>query len=128
MGKFIIITSDKDILADCVSIIIVPEIAVREAGHIKMFTIKDSVHAKHEYHAMAQMVYFQYQDEELDIHEIDSAVTVICGDESIYLSDGMIICRCRTGDLRVLIYAAQNRKKILEAAYRYSTRWIRLDI
>jgi hypothetical protein len=128
MGKFIQITSDEDIIADCVSIIIVPEIAIKEAGYIKMLTVKDAAQAKHEYHTMAQMAYFQYQDEELEVQEIKSAVTITCGEENIELSGGMIICRDLTGEFHVLIHAMQNRKKILEAAYRYCARWVRLDL
>ncbi len=128
MEKFIQITSDEDIIADCVSIIIVPEIAIKEAGYIKMLTVKDAAQAKHEYHTLAQMAYFQFQDEELEIQEIESAVTVICGDEKIDLSGGMIICRDQTGDFHVFIHVMQNRKKILEAAYRYCARWVRLDL
>ncbi len=113
---------------DCVSIIIAPEIAIKEAGYIKMLTVKDAAHAKHEYHAMAQMAYFQYQDEELEVQEIKSAVTITCGEENIELSSGMIICRGLTGEFHVLIHAMQNRKKILEAVYRYCARWVRLDL
>ena len=127
MKKPILITSDKGITADCISIIIVPEIALKEAGYIKMFTVKDVANAKHEYHAMAQMAYFQYQDEELDVQEY-RGITIICGEEEIDLSDGMVICLDLGGEFHVLIHAEQNRKKILEAAYRYCTRWVRLDI
>ncbi len=128
MGKSISVMSDDINLTDCVSIIIVPEVALKEAGYIKMFTVKDEAHAKHEYHAMAQMAYFQYQDEDLEIQELKSPVSIVCGEENIELSDGMIIGRVRTGEFYVLIHAMQNRKKILEAAYRYCTRWVRLDI
>ncbi|RKZ92438.1 MAG: hypothetical protein DRQ43_09050 [Gammaproteobacteria bacterium] len=127
MKKSILITTDKGITVDCVSIIIVPEIALEEAGYIKMFTVKDAANAKHEYHAMAQMAYFQYQDEELDVKEYVS-VTILCGEEQIDLTDGMVICRDLIGEFHVLIHSEQNRKKILEAAYRYCTRWVRLDI
>jgi len=128
MKKSILITSDDDILEDCVSIIIVPEIALTEAGYIKMFTVNDEANAKHEYHAMAQMAYFQYQDDELAVREIESAVFISCGEEDVELSGGVIICRTQTGEFHVFIHAGQNRKKILEAAYRYCTRWVRLDI
>ncbi len=128
MEKFIHITSDENIIMDCVSIIIVPEIAIKEAGYIKMLTVKDAAHAKHEYHAMAQMAYFQYQDEELEVQEIDSVITITCGEENIELSRGMIICRGLTSEFHVLIHAMQNRKKILEAVYRYCARWVRLDL
>ena len=128
MKKSILITSDEDVIEDCESIIIVPENALNEAGYIKMFTVKDEANAKHEYHAMAQMAYYQYQDEELEIQEVGSAITINCGEEKTDLSEGMVIYRDRDGDFHVLSRRVQNRKKFLEAAYRYCTRWVRLDI
>ena len=128
MKKSILITSNGDVIVDCVSIIIVPENALNEAGYIKMFTVKDAANAKHEYHAMAQMAYYQFQDEELEIQEVGSAITITCGEEKIELGDGMVICRDRDGEFHVLSHRVQNRKKFLEAAYRYCTRWVRLDI
>lgn len=128
MAGSIVISSEQTILADCVSTIIVPELAISEAGYIKMFTVKDSAHAKHEYHAMAQMAYFQFQDEELEIEEALSAITIVCDGEKIELNSGMVIYRDQAGEFHVLVHAVQNKKKILEAAYRYCTRWVRLDI
>ena len=128
MTESIVISSEENILAECVSTIIVPELAIKEAGYIKMFTVKDGAHAKHEYHAMAQMAYFQFQDEELEIQEIQATITIACGRENIDLHSGMVIYRDQTGEFHVLVHAVQNRKKILEAAYRYCTRWVRLDI
>lgn len=128
MTESIVISSEESILADCVSAIIIPELAITEAGYIKMFTVKDGAHAKHEYHAMAQMAYFQFQDEELTIQEIQSTITIACGGENIDLNSGMVIYRDQAGEFHVLVHAVQNRKKILEAAYRYCTRWVRLDI
>lgn len=128
MERTILITSDEEVIADCVSIIIVPEKAILEPGYIKMFTVKDAANAKHEYHAMAQMAYYQFQDGELEISEVGSVLTVSCGEETIDLNSGMVICRDENGEFRVLIHVTQNRKKIIEAAYRYCTRWVRLDI
>ena len=112
----------------CETVIVIPEKAVGEAGYIQMFSVKDSGHAKHDYHALAQIAYFQLQDDELDIREADSPLTVQLAGERSELDGGMIICRGRTGKVYVLIQAGQNRKKLLEAAYRWCTRWVRLDI
>lgn len=123
------ITVEEQILDDYESVIIVPEKAVTEAGYIQVFTVKDSAHAKHEYHAMAQMAYFQYQDEELDIREIVDPVHVEVHDgESVSLDGGLLLGRQAGGEFSVFIHSAQNKKKLLEAAYRYCTRWVRLDI
>ena len=115
-------------ITDCESVIIVPEIALQEAGYIKTFTVKNSAHAKHEYHALAQMVYFQFQDDELEIVEIDSPLKKACGTEVSEIEGGMVVYREMGGSFHVLVHVLQNKKKLLETAYRYCTRWIRLDI
>ena len=115
-------------IEDVETAIVVPEVAIKEAGYIKTFTRKDSGHAKHEYHALSQMVFFQFQDDELKFREIDSSVTISCGTEHVDVVDGLIIYRDLGGELHVLVHKLQNRKKLLETAYRYCTRWVRLDI
>jgi len=113
----------------CDSIVIVPEKAMQEGGYIKTLTVQDAANAKHEYHALAQMAYFQYQDEELEVRDVGGlAVVLEHGDERIVLESGCMIARTATGELVVLIRGMINKKKILEAAYRYCTRWVRLDI
>ncbi len=128
MGNSIVIETASLALTECESIVIVPERAIQEAGYIKTFTIKDSAYAKHEYHAMAQMAYFQFQDDELDVVEVDSVVTVTSGEEIFELVDGLILCRVEDGSFPIVAHKMQNKKKLLEAAYRYCTRWVRLDI
>jgi hypothetical protein len=128
MSTTITIRYASTIITDCESVISVPEIALQEAGYIKTFTAKDSAHAKHEYHALAQMAYFQFQDDELDIVEIDSPVKIACGAEVSEMDGGMVLYREMDGSFHVLVHVLQNRKKLLEAVYRYCTRWVRLDI
>jgi len=128
MSMSIVIASGEKILAECESVIIVPERSIEEAGYIKMFTVKEDAHAKHEYHAMAQMAYFQYQDDELEIQEVEDPVFVSYGDKSVDLDSGMILCRNINGEFPVLVHKNLNTKKLLEAVYRYCTRWVRLDI
>jgi hypothetical protein len=118
----------KTVIVDCESVILVPEIAVQEAGYIKTFTVKDNAHAKHEYHALAQMAYFQFQDGELEIMEIDAPLAITSGADVTEITGGMVLYRDTAGSFHVLVHALQNRKKLLEAAYRYCTRWVRLDI
>ncbi len=128
MSASITIQFAETVITDCESVILVPEIAVQEAGYIKTFTVKDSGHAKHEYHTMAQMAYFQFQDDELAITEINSPLMIILGEERHEIAGGLVLYRDTAGSFHVLVHALQNRKKLLEAAYRYCTRWVRLDI
>ena len=128
MSDVIRVESEKEILSNCETVIVVPEIAITEPGYIQVFTIKDNAHAKHEYHAMAQMAYFQYQDDELDLKEVSGAITVATNDESVTVDGGMVLSREPDGNFLAFIHPAQNKKKLLEACYRYCTRWVRLDI
>ena len=128
MTTTITIQSANRIFTDCETVIVVPDIAVQEAGYIKTFTVSESGHAKHDYHAMAQMAYFQFQDEELDIIELAAPVTITCGSEKNEMDGGLVLYRDLTGSFHVLANGTQNRKKLLETAYRYCTRWVRLDI
>lgn len=128
MSEFIVIKGAKVIIDDCQTVIVVPEIAVVEAGYIKTYSRKESGNSKHEFHALAQMAYFQFQDEELEIVEVDTPLFIDDGTEKTLLDGGLVICRDLEGGLRALVHVGQNRKKLLEAAYRYCTRWVRLDI
>ena len=101
---------------------------MQEAGFIRIFTLKDSGYAKHEYHALAQMAYFQFQDDELEIIEITSPIQITFGTEMSEMDSGMVVYRDKNGSFHVLSHASQNNKKLLEAVYRYCTRWVRLDI
>lgn len=122
------IETGDTLLSEAESVIIVPEKAIKEPGYIQAFTTKDSAHAKHEYHAMAQMAYFQYQDEELELQEVTTALRVVTGDEQVTLDGGLVLSRELDGNFLVFIHEFQHKKKLLEAAYRYCTRWVRLDI
>ena len=128
MSDTILIESATTKITDCESIILIPEMALQEAGFIKTFTIKDSGSAKHEYHALAQMAYFQYQDDELEIIEVNDPLAITCGTESSSINGGMVLYRAGNGSFHVLAHGSPNRKKLLETAYRYCTRWVRLDI
>ncbi len=128
MLESIQITAAALAVTGCESVIVVPEIAIAEAGYIKTFTTKDGAHAKHEFHALSQMAYFQFQDDELAIVEIDAPMTISRGEEHTELPKGLVIYRDLAGQLHVLAHRSQNCKKLLETAYRYCTRWVRLDI
>ncbi len=128
MADTIVIQSAAAAIDSCESVIIVPQIAIEEPGYINCLTIKDSAHAKHEFHAMAQMAYFQFQDSELTVEEVDSALTVISGTQKIEVNDGMLLCRSLDGEFRAFFHPMQDKKKLLETANRYCTRWVRLDI
>ncbi len=127
-NDFISITCENAEINDCTSVIMVPEIALNEPGYIKTLTAKPEANSKHEFHAMAQMAYYQYQDDELDIASAKGPFHVVCGNEAEEMDSGMLIYRDSGGEFHVLIHEDLNKKKMLEATNRYCTRWVRLDI
>jgi len=126
--KKIEITGESLHVEDCVSVIIVPEAALAEPGYVRTLTVSNEAHAKHEFFAMAQMAYYQYQDGELTIMEVKGPLKIRFDEELEIFDAGMLICRDVQGELHVLVHEGLNKKKMLETANRYCTRWVRLDI
>lgn len=115
-------------VTECRTVLVVPERAIGEPGYIKAYSAGDAGSAKHEYHALAQMAYFQFQDEELNCLVVEAPLRIVSGGEARSQDDGMVLCRDLAGAVSALAFSGQNRKKLLEAVYRYCTRWVRLDI
>ena len=122
------VESGQTRVADCIGVVLVPENALAEPGYIRTMTANREAHAKHEFFAMAQMAYYQYQDDELELHRVEEPIVVTQEGTREEIGSGMVICRDRGGELQVLVHAALNAKRMLEAANRYCTRWVRLDI
>ncbi|HSO09109.1 MAG TPA: hypothetical protein VLR45_03920 [Desulfoprunum sp.] len=116
------------IITDCSSIILVPEIAMTEPGYIRTMTLRASAHAKHEFHTMAQMAYYQFQDGELEITPLESSLRVSMRGDVEELVAGLALYRDTEGRFHALMHEGQDGKRLIEAAYRFCTRWIRLDI
>ena len=114
-------------IEDCISAILVPEKALEEPEYILTFSEDSDASTKHQFHAMTQMAYFQYQDGEIDVHPVDGGVIVRKDTQTKELAAGICIYRDEQA-VFLLSCGAVNIKKLLEAAYRFCTRWVRLDI
>lgn len=125
--EFIIIESAES-RVECGSAIIIPEKAISEAGYIRTMTANASAHSKHAFHAMAQMAFYQFQDGELDVETVHGPVTVAWKEHLETFHSGMVIAVDAQGGLCLIAQEGQNIKKLLEAAHRFCTRWVRLDI
>jgi len=116
------------LVPDCSCAIVVPEKAITEHGYIKTFSAAPGAQGKHEFQALAQTAYYLYQDDELDIVPIHDPVSLGQGAEDQSLDAGMLIFRDSGGSIKAVFHEGQPAKKLLEAAHRYCTRWVRLDI
>ena len=122
-----IVVANKTI-EKCKSILIIPEKAIGEHGYIQTMSTNEDPSSKHEFHALAQMAYFQYQDDEIEIEDVEGIILVESDDGETAVDSGLVLYRQLDGSFRALVHKNLNPKKLLEAAYRFCTRWIRLDI
>ena len=122
------IAVSNNIVENCKSILIIPEKAIDEHGYIQTVSTQENPSTKHEFHALAQMAYFQYQDDELEIEDVEDNILVESDTGETTVASGLVLYRQLDGSFRALVHKNLNRKKLLEAAYRFCTRWIRLDI
>ena len=113
---------------DCSVLILVPEKALAEAGHIRCLAESQTGQSKHEFHALGQMALIQHEDGELPVRQVAGTLVIDTDDETIELAEGLAICRRRSGALAIVSNAGRSARKYLEAANRFCTRWVRLDI
>ncbi len=92
-----IITCSGSAMAECSSALLVPEIAAQEPGYIKALTSSSAAASKHEFHALAQMAYYQYQDGEIEITPLTGRCRVCRGNDDEVLESGLIIYRSSDG-------------------------------
>ncbi len=115
-------------IENCSSVIIIPEKAIEEAGYIQTLTRKNDASSKHEFHALAQTAYYQFQDDELPIDIVKGIIRIESGDHQDKQSGAMVICRENSGGFRACVHEGLPAKKLLEAANRFCSRWVRLDL
>lgn len=126
--KKIIINQTGNNNMECSSVILVPDEALKNNGHIKFLSIDENTSNKHEFHAMSQIAHVQLMDNELDINEQSSPLEIIVQDEHKTMDSGLAVCRTTKGEIKVITNTKELHKSLLQAAYKYCTRWIRLDI
>ena len=119
---------EKDTVLHGKTAILVPDIALSEAGHIRTLSADAGPQDKHAFFAIAQTAYMQFQDEELKVSISDLPMMVTGEKETVSLQSGLVIVRTVSGEIKVLAHSQKPHGKLLEAAYRYCTRWVRLDI
>lgn len=112
---------------DCQYAILVPKQALSGA-RIVLIGAETNAQSKHSLHALSQMAFYQYQDNELEPAIMSGNCTVTGGTISETIDNGLIIVRQSNGIITILIHPDLKAKPLLEAAHRYCTRWIRLDI
>ena len=126
--KDAVIVRFDDTLTECSSAIIIPQRAITEPGYIGTMTINDDAHSKHEFHAMAQIALSRFEDGELDVEAVHGPLTVGWKNEVETITAGLVVFLDSQGNFHLIAHPGQDAKKLLQAAHRFFTRWVRLDI
>jgi hypothetical protein len=126
--KDAVIIRFDDTVAECSSAIIIPERAITEPGYIRTMATNADAHSKHEFHAMAQIAFSRFQDGELDVEAVHGPLTVGWKNEVETIVAGLVVFLDSQGNFHLIAHPGQDTKKLLQAAHRFFTRWVRLDI
>lgn len=110
------------------AVILVPQQALIEAGFMRLLAADQTGQSKHTFQALAQTALLRFEDRELTPTSVTGTLRVSHGDQTLDLVQGVLIVRLSTGDVGVLTNCGQPIRRYLEAAHRYCTRWIRLDL
>ena len=124
----IIIRFEDNTVTECSSAIIIPERAIIEAGYIRTMTTNANAPSKHEFHAMAQIAFSQFQDGELEIEAVHGPLTIEWKNEVETITAGLVVFLDSQGNFHLIAHSGQNAKRLLQVAHRFCTRWVRLDI
>lgn len=128
MSDVIRILSTEQLVCECLAAIAVPEIALSVPDYIRTFSATAGSQSKHSLYALSQMMLIEFEDGELQPRQFQFDLTVTSGASLVRVDDGIVIVRNLDGRLEVLSNAAKPLRKFIEAANRFCTRWIRLDI
>ena len=119
---------EDDTVTACSSAIIIHQSAMIEEGYIRTLTTNSTAHSKHEFHAIAQIALSRFQDGELEVETVYGPLTIQWKNEIETITAGVLVLLDLQGKLHLIGNSGQNVKKLLQSAYRFCTRWIRLDI
>jgi hypothetical protein len=124
----IIIRFENFTVTECGGAMIIPERAIIEAGCIRTMTTNSRAHSKYEFHAMAQIALSRFQDGDLVVEAVQGTLTVEWRNEVEKITAGLVVFLDLEGNLHLIGHSSLNAHKLLSAACRFCTRWVRLDI
>lgn len=126
-GKVIELSWGQSSSSECLCVLIIPARAMAEPGYIKGMHYSGNVD-KHEFRALAQTGYYQYQDDELEVETAGETISIRHHDEGEQVAEGLVLYRAVGGAIGAIAHESVRPAKLLETANRYCTRWVRLDI
>lgn len=96
--------------------------------NIQTFPGSSMSQSKHQLHSISQMVLFQLQDNEITPLFIENDFTITGSEADCLVNKGLCIYKTQSGEIGIISHQGLMVKKLVEAAHRYCTRWVRLDI
>jgi len=110
--------------------VIVPEAALDQPDLIRTLTVAGIDAAKHSLHALCQIAVVEEEEGSLDALSVprDEALQVDNAGETIVMPCGSVLLLGTDGSVRVACHEGLRRDRLVKAAHRFCTRFIRLDL
>lgn len=122
------ISYDQCCHPDCLAGLIAKPKSENDGYDIELLNCSNDSQQKHKLHSLSQIALYQYEDEELNTNTMLGSCT-ITGHNFIHEFDkGIVVVQIGNNRIELFSHQAVDTKKALYNAYRYCTRWIRLDI
>ena len=118
------------LITEATAVILVPEDAPAAPGRIAFLTASGEAAAKHDLRALAQMALFDFEEGALSPEPVAASHRLIArsSDGETVLERGLLIARDLAGAARAWAHEGIDAKPLFAEAYRYATRWVRLDV
>lgn len=83
---------------------------------------------KHLLHSLSQIALYQFEDQEIDVQPLHGSCLITGHSFADMIDEGLVLIQGQNNTIELFAHQTINVKKALDSAYRYCTRWIRLDI
>lgn len=83
---------------------------------------------KHKLHSLSQIALYQFEDNEIEVNQIKGCCTISGTGFDYQVTEALLLLQDNNNHISLYAHPTVAVKKYLDQAYRYCTRWIRLDI
>jgi hypothetical protein len=121
---------DSAPVVDALAAIVVPAGAADDPGTIALLAASASATAKHDLRALAQMALYDAEEGTLAAETVAAGARLVvrAAGEDRTVDRGLVIVRDLAGVARVYAVGDVDARTLLAEAYRFTTRWVRLDV
>jgi len=129
-SEYILLEAGKDTIGRTKAGIIVPAHTGDGSGSITALAVGQGDAAKHALHSLCQIASLDLEDGELEIERMEQGypIAMIFKRQRFECRNGSLVFLNTSGTVHVLSHSGVNVRDAIRQAFRYCTRFIRLDV